>query len=58
MRPERTRFPGARVVMQFRRIDPPWGLSLRELDVLTLLSLSLIHIYTTAYVRFTPSNSD
>lgn len=41
MRPERTRFPGARVVMQFRRIDPPWGLSLRELDVLTLLSAGL-----------------
>lgn len=41
MLPERMRFPGARVVMECRQIAPPKGLSMRELDVLTLLSAGL-----------------
>lgn len=41
MLPERMRFPAARVILEYWRTAPPNGLSVRELDVLTLLVAGL-----------------
>ncbi len=54
MIPERARFPKPRVIVTCQHIEPPYGLSLRELDVLTLLSAGLCNPDIGRYLFISP----